>query len=71
MHTNCKISNLAHACLRFLCKISIKTPRETGALNSYHNRTYKMPVPDDYSHLGRAFFDVRLVVSHRLLLDSE
>ena len=34
-HTNCKISNLAHECLGFLCKISIKTPRETGVLNSY------------------------------------
>jgi len=35
MHTNCKISNLAHAVLGFLCKFSIKTPRETVVLSSY------------------------------------
>ena len=36
MHTNCKIGNLAHACLGFLCKFSIKTPCGTGVLNSYY-----------------------------------
>ena len=39
MHANCKISNLAHACLGYLCKFSINTPRVTGVLYSYKGYT--------------------------------